>query len=83
MPWYSFKRHTMEEFADGLWAAEGPNVRDMGFLFSTRMAIAKLADGAVWVNSPVPAPFHVLTNESRNSGLLDTLSRRRHGISGD
>ena len=49
-----------EQFADDLWVVEGPNVRDMGFMFTTRMAIAKLSDGSVWLNSPVPVSFDIL-----------------------
>ena len=49
-----------EQFADDLWVVKGPNVRDMGFTFTTRMAVAKLSDGSVWVNSPVSVSFDVL-----------------------
>ncbi|MFZ0884475.1 MAG: DUF4336 domain-containing protein [Candidatus Acidiferrales bacterium] len=42
-----------EEFADHLWVVEGPNVRDFGAIFTTRMVIAKLSNGSLWVNSPV------------------------------
>jgi hypothetical protein len=44
-----------EQFADGLWVAEGPSVRDFGIVFTTRMVIARLSDGSLWVNSPVHA----------------------------
>ncbi len=49
-----------EQFADDLWIVEGPNVRDMGFMFTTRMTVAKLSDGSVWIDSPVPVSFDVL-----------------------
>ena len=49
-----------EQFAKDLWIVEGPNIRDMGFMFTTRMAVAKLSDGSVWVNSPVPVSFDML-----------------------
>ncbi|MGA8074831.1 MAG: DUF4336 domain-containing protein [Candidatus Acidiferrales bacterium] len=42
-----------EEFADDLWVMEGPNVRDFGIIFTTRMVIARLSDGSLWVDSPV------------------------------
>jgi hypothetical protein len=42
-----------EEFADDLWVADGPNVRDFGILFTTRMVIVRLSDGSLWVDSPV------------------------------
>jgi len=43
-----------------LWVVDGPLVRDMGILFTTRMAIVKLTDGSLWVESPVPVPFETL-----------------------
>jgi hypothetical protein len=49
-----------KEFADNLWVVEGPNVRDMGFMFTTRMTVAKLSYGSVWLNSPVSVPFDML-----------------------
>jgi hypothetical protein len=52
--------HELQEFAQNVWIADGPNVRDMGVLFTTRMTVAKLADGSLWVNSPVPVPFDTL-----------------------
>lgn len=42
-----------EEFAENLWVVDGPHVRDFGLLFTTRMVIARLSDGALWVDSPV------------------------------
>jgi hypothetical protein len=42
-----------EEFADDLWVVEGPNVRDFGITFTTRMVIARLSDGSLWIDSPV------------------------------
>lgn len=49
-----------ELFADDLWVVEGPNVRDMGFMFTTRMVVAKLSGGSVWVDSPVSVSFEML-----------------------
>lgn len=49
-----------QQFANDLWVVEGPNVRDMGFMFTTRMAVAKLSDGSVWVNSPVSVSLDML-----------------------
>jgi hypothetical protein len=49
-----------EPFADDLWIVEGPTVRDMGFWFTTRMTVARLSDGSVWIDSPVPAPPETL-----------------------
>ncbi len=47
-------------FAENIWIVDGPVVRDMGILFTTRMASIKLSDGAIWINSPVPAQFETL-----------------------
>ena len=47
-------------FAENVWIVDGPNVRDMGVMFTTRMAIVKLSDGSLWVNSPVSVPFDTL-----------------------
>jgi hypothetical protein len=50
----------LQSFAEDLWLVDGPNVRDMGFLFTTRMAIVKLCDGSLWLHSPVPVEFDTL-----------------------
>ena len=50
----------LQAFAKNVWTADGPNVRDMGVWFTTRMSIVKLADGSIWVKSPVPLPFDTL-----------------------
>jgi hypothetical protein len=49
-----------EEFAHDLWVVEGPNVRDFGVTFTTRMVIVRLSDGALWVDSPVSVSPDVL-----------------------
>ena len=43
----------LEEFATSLYVAEGPTVSFYGFPYPTRMALAPLPDGGVWVWSPV------------------------------
>jgi Domain of unknown function (DUF4336) len=48
-------------FAPNVWIVDGPRVRDMGVRFPTRMTIVQLADGSLWVDSPVPVPFETLT----------------------
>jgi hypothetical protein len=50
----------LRAFAKNIWIADGPNVRDMGVMFTTCMAVVKLSDGSVWVNSPMPVPFDTL-----------------------
>lgn len=39
---------------------DGPNVRDFGLMFTTRMVIVKLSDGSLWLSSPVWVPFDTL-----------------------
>ena len=42
----------LQAFAKNIWIVEGPDVRDMGIMFSTRMTIVKLADGSCWLECP-------------------------------
>jgi|SRR5271155_520665 len=50
----------LQVFAKNVWIVDGPNVRDMGVTFTTRMTVARLANGSVWVDSPVSVPFEML-----------------------
>jgi len=50
----------LHTFAKNVSIVDGPNVRDMGFIFTTRMTVVTLSDSSVWVNSPVPLPFDTL-----------------------
>lgn len=50
----------LQPFAENLWIIEGPPVRDMGFMFTTRMVVVKLSDGSLWIDSPVPLAFDTL-----------------------
>jgi hypothetical protein len=43
----------LREFGPSLYSADGPAVPFFGFPYPTRMAVARLADGALWVWSPV------------------------------
>ena len=43
----------LHEFAPSLYSADGPTVPFFGFPYPTRMAVARLQDGSVWVWSPV------------------------------
>jgi hypothetical protein len=43
----------LEQFGPSLYVAQGPTVSFFGFPYPTRMAVARLADGSVWVWSPV------------------------------
>jgi len=42
-------------FGENIWIVDGPDVRDMGVMFTTRMAVVKLSDGSLWVNSRLRA----------------------------
>jgi hypothetical protein len=50
----------LRPFGKDIWIVAGPDVRDMGFTFSTRMTVVKLANGSVWVESPVSVSFDTL-----------------------
>jgi len=50
----------LQSFGKNIWIVDGPNVRDMGVMFTTRMTIVKLLDGSLWVSSPVSVPFETL-----------------------
>ena len=43
----------LEEFGPSLYVADGPTVSFYGFPYTTRMAVARLADGSAWVWSPI------------------------------
>jgi hypothetical protein len=43
----------LQEFGPDLYVADGPTVSFFGFPYPTRMAVARLSDGSVWVWSPV------------------------------
>lgn len=44
----------LQNFAENVSILNGPPVRAIGVTFPTRMIIVKLADGSLWINSPVP-----------------------------
>lgn len=50
----------LQAFAENVSIINGSPVRDMGVMFTTRMAVVKLSDGSLWVNSPVAVPFDTL-----------------------
>jgi hypothetical protein len=43
----------LNEFGPGLYCADGPDVHFYGFPYPTRMAVARLSGGGVWVWSPI------------------------------
>lgn len=56
----SLQHPELQVFAENVWIADGPIVRDMGVMFTTRMSVVKLADGALFLESPLPLPFETL-----------------------
>jgi Domain of unknown function (DUF4336) len=50
----------LTQFAENISIVDGPPVRVFGVPLPTRMIIVKLADGSLWVNSPVSVPTQVL-----------------------
>ncbi len=64
----------LEEFGPSLYVAEGPTVSFYGFPYPTRMAVARLSDGGVWVWSPV-----ALTDELASS--VEEIGPVRHIVS--
>jgi hypothetical protein len=41
--------------APGLWLGEGPTIRFWGIPFPTRMVVIQLANGGLWLHSPIAA----------------------------
>ena len=64
----------LEQVHDALWVAEGENVSFFGFPYPTRSVIARLANGDLWVWSPVK-----LTADLRNE--VNSLGPVRHLVS--
>jgi len=52
----------LKQFGHSLYFADGPTVSFLGFPYPTRMAVARLSDGDVWVWSPI-----ALTEELANA----------------
>ena len=50
----------LEPLGDDLWVVDGPVVPDMGLRFETRMTVARLGNGSVWIASPIPVSFETL-----------------------
>jgi len=70
----------LKEFGTSLWVADGPTVSFFGFPYPTRMAIARLASGALWVWSPIaldPALDGAVTSLG-NVGEIVTPNKIHH-----
>lgn len=66
-------------FGTNIWIVDGPKVRDMGLIFTTRMTVVKLSDGSVWVESPVTLPSEI-HDQIRGIGSVQYVvsSTQRH-----
>jgi len=64
----------LELFGPSLYRADGPSVSFFGFPYPTRMAVAQLSSGSLWVWSPV-----ALTRELADS--VDALGPVRYIVS--
>jgi hypothetical protein len=51
--------HDLQTFVENVLVVAGPPVRIVGVTLTTRMISVKLADGSLWVNSPVSVPFDI------------------------
>ena len=63
----------LQKFDDEIWLADGPETAVAGFRYPTRMAIIRLADGALFIWSPV-----ALSEELR--AAVDALGEVRYLI---
>jgi hypothetical protein len=50
----------LQQFAEGISIVDGAPVRMLGVPLPTRMILVKLADGSLWLNSPVSVAIQVL-----------------------
>jgi len=64
----------LEEFGPSLYFADGPSVSFFGFPYPTRMAVARLTDGSVWVWSPIALSAEI-------ERAVDALGPVRHVVS--
>ena len=65
---------TLQQLGENFWIAEGPIVDFYSFPYPTRMALARLAGGALWIWSPI-----ALTDSLRAE--LAALGRPAHIVS--
>jgi len=63
----------LKSFAENLWIADGPIADVAGFHYPTRMAVIRLADGGLFVWSPVALPADLRTG-------IDALGPVRHVV---
>ncbi len=63
----------LERVAEDLWLAEGPTVPFLGIPYPTRMAVVRLANGALWLWSPI-----ALCDSLR--GEIEALGEPRYAV---
>ena len=72
----------LQEFAENVWIVDGSPVRDMGVMFTTRMAVVKLVQTAHygWI---LQCPCHsILSTRSLRWDPFGILLRGRRGTFG-
>lgn len=67
----------LQAVADRLWIAEGPDVSFHGFAYPTRMAVAALADGGLWVWSPIELGAELAADLARIGPVAHLVSPNR------
>lgn len=64
----------LEKLDEALWLAEGENVSFHGFPYPTRSAIVRLADGGLWVWSPVRLSAELRCEADRSGDVMHLVS---------
>jgi len=64
----------LEPFGPSLYVANGPTVSFFGFPYPTRMAIAPLADGRLWVWSPIALTPQLVDEVNALGRVTDIVS---------
>ena len=62
---------TLQPIGEEIWLVDGPAISFYGMPFSTRMTVVRLADGTLWVHSPIEA-------EDALVRAVEGLGRVRH-----
>lgn len=65
----------LQQIGDDLWVVDGPTAKDLLIIpYPTRMTVARLSDGGLWVSSPIPSSLELLNR-------LTQLGPVRHLVS--
>ena len=62
----------IQNFGKNIWIVDGPKVKDMGFMFPTRMTIIRLSNDKLWISSPIPIKTQTL-KKIKSLGKLSYL----------